>query len=217
MPLPVFAALASVSVAAQLLSANAQAKAIQENAKFAAAIAELNAKRAEIDSIQSIRDGRAQEARYLTQVQGVQDAQTAAFASQGVEVKADATGDLIAESSLNAALNIIDIRNAAFQNYSKFQSEANQRRSNAAIGLYNADNEANATRIAGYVGALSSVAGYTIKGMELYGGDGSAMKTTTGPVMTPDRIRSGLAPKPLELTNELGLFAGHNHWNNIYS
>lgn len=216
MPIPLIIAggLAAVAVGSQLISAQAQANAIRAQAEFQAKIAELNAQMAEIDSVQVLREGRSQEARYLGEVTQVQDAQTAAFAGQGVEVKSDATGDLIAQSSLNAALNLVDMQNQAAINSSKYKREADQIRSNSAINSYNASNYAQSTLISGYTGAAMSAANFGIQASGLMGKGSSKLNIDTTNAPTTD-IRSGV-PDQNPYTASLSPTQGHNHWNNFY-
>ena len=222
-PLLVVGGLALLSVGSQVLSAQAQAEAIQAQAEFQAAIAALNAERAEIDAFEALRIGRTQEARYLGDITRVQDAQTAAFAGQGVEVKGDATGDLIAESSLNAALNIVDIQNQAFINSSKFKNEAQAIRNQSALNTYNAANAAQSTLISGYTGAFASAANFGIQAAGLMGktGGGSGLQTGSA-VMSSETLQQRLKPDLVLEDSGFGLQTGlshsygHNHWNNSY-
>ncbi len=216
MPIPLIIAggLAVVAVGSQLISAQAQANAIRAQAEFQAKIAELNAQMAEIDSVQVLREGRTQEARYLGDVTQVQDAQTAAFAGQGVEVKGDATGDLIAQSSLNAALNLVDMQNQAAINSSKYKREADQIRSNSAINTYNASNYAQSTLISGYTGAAMSAANFGMQAAGLMGKGSSKLNIDYANAPTTD-IRSGV-PDQNPYTASLSPTQGHNHWNNFY-
>jgi len=216
MPIPLIIAggLAVVAVGSQLISAQAQANAIRAQAEFQAAIAELNAQMAEIDSVQALREGRTQEARYLGEVVQVQDAQTAAFAGQGVDVKADATGDLIAQSSLNAALNLVDMQNQAAISSSRYQKEADQIRINSSINTYNASNYAQSTLISGYTGAVMSAANYGIQAAGLMGKGSNKLNIDFANAPTTD-IRSGV-PDQNPFTAKLDNWSGHNHWNNFY-
>lgn len=216
MPIPLIIAggLAALSVGSQIISAQAQANAIRAQAEFQAAIAELNAQMAEIDSVQALREGRTQEARYLGEVTQVQDAQTAAFATQGVEVKGDATGDLIAQSSLNAALNIVDMQNQAAISSSRYIKEADQIRTNSAINSYNASNYAQSTLISGYTGAAMSAANYGMQAAGLMGKSSSKLNIDYANAPTTD-IRSGV-PDQNPYTASLSPYQGHNHWNNFY-
>lgn len=216
-PLIIAGGLAAVAVGSQLISAQAQANAIRAQAEFQAKIAELNAQMAEIDSVQVLREGRSQEARYLGQVTQVQDAQDAAFASQGVQVKGDATGDLIAQSSLNAALNLIDMENQAAINSSKYKREADQIRSNSAINSYNASNYEQSTLISGYTGAAMTAANFGMQAYGLMGKTGGGLQTSKSVMDTstlPDRLNS------IQLESSgfgtLSNSYGHNHWNNFY-
>lgn len=213
-PLLVLGGLAALSVGGQILSAEAQANAIRAQAEFQAKIAELNAQMAEIDSVQVLREGRTQEARYLGEVTQVQDAQTAAFATQGVEVKGDATGDLVAQSSLAAALNLVDMQNQAAINSSKYKREADQIRNQSALNTYNASNYARSTLISGYAGALTSAANFAIQGSSLMGKGSSKLNIDYANAPTTD-IRSGV-PDQNPYTASLSPTQGHNHWNNFY-
>jgi hypothetical protein len=222
MPIPLIIAggLAAVAVGSQLISAQAQANAIRAQAEFQAAIAELNAQMAEIDSVQAIRDGRTQEARYLGEVTQVQDAQSAAFASQDVQVKGDATGDLISQSSLNAALNIVDIQNQAAINSSKFRNEAQSIRNQSAVNTYNASNYAQSTLISGYAGAAMTAANFGMQAYGLMGKTGGGLQTAK-PVMTSEsmseRLNQGIKLESSGFGNQtLSNTYGHNHWNNFY-
>lgn len=207
MALPyVIGGLALLSIGGQLLSAQAQANAIRANAEFMAEIAELNAQRAEIDAQEALRTGAEYEARYVGQTTEVMDSQTATFANEGVEVKGDATGDVVAASGLNAALNKLDIQNTAFMNASVYQREAGDRRAQAAIGKYSAGQAANAALISGYVGAISSAANYGMSAYKLGAFDGMG-KTKIGK----------LAPGPsANDINGLSPSDWHDHWNNNY-
>lgn len=225
MPIPLIIAggLAAVAVGSQIISAQAQANAIRAQAEFQAKIAELNAQMAEIDSVQALREGRSQEARYLGQVTQVQDAQDAAFASQGVQVKGDATGDLIAQSSLNAALNLVDMQNQAAINSSKYKREADQIRSNSAINTYNASNYAQSTLISGYTNAAMSAANFGMQAYGLMGKTGGGGLQTSKAIMSSETLSERLQKPALELESsgfglQTGLdnWTGHNHWNNKY-
>ncbi len=219
-PLLVLGGLAALSVGGQILSAEAQANAIRAQAEFQAKIAELNAQMAEIDSVQVLREGRTQEARYLGEVTQVQDAQTAAFATQGVEVKGDATGDLIAQSSLAAALNLVDMQNQAAINSSKYKREADQIRNQSALNTYNASNYARSTLISGYAGALTSAANFAIQGSSLMGKSGGSGLQTSKSVMSTETMSERLQKPALQLEDSgfgsLSNSYGHNHWNNYY-
>lgn len=221
-PLIVAGALAGVAIGSQILSAQAQANAIRAQAEFQAKIAELNAQMAEIDSVQALREGRSQEARYLGQVTQVQDAQTAAFAGQGVEVKGDATGDLIAQSSLNAALNLVDMENQAAINSSKYKREADQIRSNSATNSYNASNYAQSTLISGYTNAAMTAANFGMQAYGLMGKTGGSGLQTSKSVMSSEtlseRLNQGIKLESSGFGNQTGLShtQGHNHWNNFY-
>ena len=225
-PLIIAGGLAVVAVGSQLISAQAQANAIKAQAEFQAAIAELNAQMAEIDSVQALRDGRTQEARYLGDVTQVQDAQTAAFAGQGVEVRGDATGDLVAQSSLNAALNLVDMQNQAAINSSKYKNEADRIRNQSALNTYNASNYARSTLISGYTGAAMTAANFGLHAAGLMGKtdggktDGGGLQTSKSVMDTstlPDRMNSiKLESSGFGLQTSLPNSYGHNHWNNFY-
>lgn len=160
----VAAVVAGAALVATVWSASEQANAIEANAEFQGKIAELNAQMAQIDAAEAKRQGIAQEQQYKSQAEQVQAQQEGFFAGQGVEVKNDATGDLVAQSGLNAALNIIDIQNQAFINASKFSREATQTRLGADTAKYNAAIQSRATLNSGYASAIaqgaSMYAGY---------------------------------------------------------
>ncbi len=163
MPLPLLIAAAGVGAAASIWSAHEQSKAIEANAEFQGKIAELNAQMAELDAQEVQRQGIAQEQQYKSQADQVMAQQEATFAQQGIEVKGDATGDLVAQSGLNAALNQIDIQNQAFINASKFKREASQTRLGADNARYNASLQSRSALISGYAGAVQTGASAFIK------------------------------------------------------
>lgn len=213
----VAAVLAGASIGMTLLGAKAQADAIKANAEFQAKIAELNAQLAEIDAANVRRQGAALEARSMTEAAVVKDEQIAAFAAQGIEVKGDATGDLVAQSSLNAELNRMDIQNQAFMAESRLRNEANQRRINAATGVQSAYAQANSAMISGYASALGQGAS---AGFQMY--NSSIAKPTTTTTSTGG-LGSGLSLTPGQPRTALGNGVslgglpndfGHNHWNN---
>jgi hypothetical protein len=219
MALPIVAgALAVASIGMTLLGAKAQADAIKANAEFQAKIAELNAQLAEIDAANVRRQGAALEARSMTEAAVVKDEQIAAFAAQGIEVKGDATGDLVAQSSLNAELNRMDIQNQAFMAESRLRNEASQRRINAATGVQSAYAQANSAMISGYASALSQGAS---AGFQMYNSSVATKPTTT--TTSTGGLGSGLSLTPREPRTALGNGVslgglpndfGHNHWNN---
>jgi len=163
MPVPLLLLAAGVGAGAQIWAAHEQSKAIEANAEFQGKIAELNAQMAELDAQEVLKQGIAQEQQYKTQAEQVQAQQEATFAGQGVEVKGDATGDLVAQSGLNAALNQIDIQNQAFINASKFKREATQTRLGSDVAKYNAALQSRSAMISGYAGAIQTGANTVIK------------------------------------------------------
>lgn len=151
-------AAVAVAVGAQVWSASEQANAIEANADFQSKIAELNAQMAKIDAQEVYKQGISEENKYKAQAEQVMAQQESTFAQQGVEVKNDATGDLVAQSGLNAALNRMDIQNQAFINASKFNREATQTRLGADTARYNAEIQSRATMTSGYAGAITTAA-----------------------------------------------------------
>lgn len=151
-------AAVAVAVGAQVWSASEQANAIEANADFQSKIAELNAQMAKIDAQEVYKQGIAEEIKYKSQAEQVMAQQESTFAGQGIEVKNDATGDLVAQSGLNAALNQMDIQNQAFINASKFNREATQTRLGADTARYNAAIQSRATMTSGYASAVSTAA-----------------------------------------------------------
>lgn len=160
----VAAVVAGAALVATVWSAHEQSKAIEANAEFQGKIAELNAQMAELDAAEVVKQGMSEEQKYKTQADQVQAQQDAVFAQEGVQVKGDATGDLVAQSGLNAALNTMDIQNQAFINASKFRREASQTRIGADVNSYNAALQSRATLNSGYASAIaqgaSMYAGY---------------------------------------------------------
>lgn len=213
MALPVIAAvLAGASIGMTLLGAKAQADAIKANAEFQAKIAELNAQLAEIDAANVRRQGKALEARASTDAALVKDEQIAAFAAQGINVTGDATGDLIAQSSLNAELNKMDIQNQAFMAESRLRNEASQRRVNAQAGLVSANSQAGAAMLSGYASALSQGANL---GFNLYNSSTRATTATPPPFQNIGEDASGFSTPQNSNVAGLPNWYGHNHWNNV--
>lgn len=163
MALPLVIAAVAVGAGASIFAAHEQSKAIEANAEFQGKIAELNAQMAELDAQEVLKQGIAQEQQYRTQADQVMAQQEATFAQQGVEVKDDATGDLVAQSGLNAELNRLDIQNQAFINASKFKREATQTRLGADTARYNASLQSRSAMISGYAGAVQTGASAFIK------------------------------------------------------
>lgn len=169
MALPLVIAAVAVGAGASIWAAHEQSKAIEANAEFQGKIAELNAQMAELDAQEVLKQGIAQEQQYRTQAEQVQASQEAAFAQQGVEVKGDATGDLVAQSGLNAALNVMDIQNQAFINASKFKREATQTRLGSDVAKYNAALQSRGALISGYASAAQTAGSAAVS---YYGGKG---------------------------------------------
>jgi hypothetical protein len=211
--------LGAASLVGTVLGANAQASAIKANAEFQAKIAELNAQMAEIDAANVRRQARALEARSLTETAVVQDEQQAAFAAQGVEVKDDATGDLLAQSGLNAALNRMDIQNQAFFAESRLRNEATQRRIGAQVGLVNAEAGARSALFSGYVSALGQGANLGLNASRAMGkiegptpsmGSTSAGGFGSGVSLSPEAPRTALG-------NNIFLFLASDFYRTIFS
>jgi hypothetical protein len=146
----------------QIWSAHEQSKALEANADFQSKISELNAQLALVDAQEAVRQGASQQARYAGEVEKAQAQQESFFAEQGVEIQDDATGALLAESSLNAALNKAEIENQAYLKAAGYRREADNIRGQSAANQYESRLAQRSALISGYAGAVGTVASAAI-------------------------------------------------------
>lgn len=145
----VYAGLAAYS----MYSANAQAEAVEEQARIQRMIAEENAKLAEFDAWQAEAFGATQMARYQSDLDRVSADTRVTAAALGADITQGSLSEVVAEQRLTGQLNLIDIENQAFEQAQGYRRQATQYRQQGAAIATEASARASATRDAGLMQA----------------------------------------------------------------
>jgi len=145
----------------QLASSLNQAEAIRSQARLTKEIAEFNAQFAELDAFRTEQYGETEVARYQSEIDKTVGEQRVAYAASGVDVTSGTAAAIQAETKLTGFLNQLDIRSQAQAKALGYKREALGIRLRAITGESQASLNANATEVAGGIGALQTgISGY---------------------------------------------------------
>lgn len=137
-----------------------QANMIRRQSQLTEKIDALNAKYAEYDAYEAEKFGFEESARYEGQVQQTTSSQRAAMAAEDVDVNYGTAAELAEETKLNGFLNVIDIQAQARARALGIKREANSIRLNSSMKSLQAQNNASAAQMSGFVGAATTAGNY---------------------------------------------------------
>lgn len=155
------AASSGVNAIASLASAYSQSQSLKAQGRYQRAVAETNAKLAEMNADDALRRGDKEAARYLKQAKGVRGAQRAAMAAQGIEVDSGSAAEIQADTEKIAAENVVTIKTNAFREAWGYRVEGLNQSYAGKFASMAAGNQARDTLLTGGLQAL----GYGLKGM----------------------------------------------------
>lgn len=138
-----------VGAAGQIQQGRAAAQAAEYNAK----VQDMNAKIADRRARDAIERGQAEEQRKRMEVSRLQGQQKAAMAANGVDLTFGSPLDMIVDTAVLGELDALTIRSNAYREAYDHQVDRANRRAGAAMSRM----EGEASRTAGYLGAMGTV------------------------------------------------------------
>lgn len=145
----------------QLWSGLQQADILQRSAGLNAKMSEINAQYAELDALKAEQQGLAEEARYEGDVEAAMADLRVQFAAAGIDQSFGTAAQLTADTEVNAFLNRLDIREAAYARARGFRREARNIRLQGSMAQFQGEMTAGATRSAALMNAAATaLSGY---------------------------------------------------------
>lgn len=166
----------------------AQSQALRAQGAYRQSVYNTNAGLARMQGAQALSQGDISASRLTTQARGIQGAQRAAFAAQGVDTGSGSAGDVTASTGALGALDALTIKNNAWRQSFGYNVQAIQASSQGQFAKMAADNQAGNTLLTGGMRAVGF-------GMQGYGAWLASKK--------------GVTPDDLEEENETGWMENH--------
>lgn len=116
---------------------------------------ELNAQRAEAQSVDAIKRGESEAVRYGKKISGMAGSQRAAMAAQGIQIDSGSAGDIIDQTYSMGAEDVQTIRNNAFREAMGYKSQASEYLTQGNLANATAQQQSSATLLGGGLQALN--------------------------------------------------------------
>jgi len=116
---------------------------------------ELNAQRAEAQSVDAIKRGETEAIRNSKKVSGMAGSQRAMLAAQGIQIDSGSAGDIIDQTYSMGADDTQTIRNNAFREAMGYKSQASEYMTQGKLANATAQQQSSATLLGGGLQALN--------------------------------------------------------------
>lgn len=142
---------------ASISNGYAQSQAIRANAAYQATISKINAQLAEMNADDAVKRGDAAALDYQQQVDDMLSNQKVAYAGQGVDLTFGTPQEVMRETKMRGALDIVTIKNNAWREAWGYKNEALQSTSQGKFAQITGEGQSRMTLLTGGMNAVTQL------------------------------------------------------------